>query len=292
MTSGELVCRSLLALGGSLLACQASLLTSDVFDASAMEEGDALLNVSDTVLVEVKGEYKEVAYRVYGLILRVFLLLFGTRASAEEAAGGDFESVVHIGVWEYECLKTLMFILCCDVDISHLPPVTPSAHTVHVASLFLGTVSAVTAAAQLLDLDSWMPEPAQIYSGRLFAHLHAGTPAAQELLQTCADTLPSYEIAELSTAVLSIFDDTTWLLYGGASEDVAAQDMQVDDGIAPVVLGLQNTDDQQQQQAAKPVQAPPQPGVVPKRSISEILPVQTLKTQPFRSICYRNVLCS
>jgi len=131
----------------------------------------------------VGGEYKEVPYRVYGVVLRVFLLLFGTRAAAEEAAGGDFESVVHVGAWEYECLKTCMFLLNCGVDVSALPPVTPSAHTVHVASLFLGTVSAVASAAQLLDLDSWIPEPAQLFSGRLFAHVHAETAAAGELLQ-------------------------------------------------------------------------------------------------------------
>ena len=46
--------------------------------------------------------------------------------------------------------------------MSSLPPVTPSVGTVHVASLFLGTLSALTAAAQLLDLERFVPEPAQV----------------------------------------------------------------------------------------------------------------------------------
>lgn len=154
-----------------------ALLNVDPWDGGAMA-ADALLNVSDTTLAEVNGEYVEIPYRVCGSLLRVLMLLAGTRAAAEEAAGGDFESVVHVGAWEYECLKTGMFLLSCGVDTSALPPITPSAHTVHVASLFVSTVSNLTAAAQLLDLESWMPEPAQLFSGRLFAHLHTGTPAA------------------------------------------------------------------------------------------------------------------
>lgn len=141
-------------------------------------EDDALLNVSDTIYVDVNGEFLEIPYRVCGSILRVLLLLAGTRAAAEEAAGGDFENVVHVGAWEYECLKTGMFLLSCGVDTSALPPITPSAHTVQVASLFVATVSSLTAAAQLLDLEGWIPEPARLFSGRLFAHLHTGTPAA------------------------------------------------------------------------------------------------------------------
>ena len=44
------------------LPADPSLLLLDNTDANAMA-GDALLNVSDTILVEVKGEYKEVPYR-------------------------------------------------------------------------------------------------------------------------------------------------------------------------------------------------------------------------------------
>jgi len=34
-----------------------------------------------------------------------------------------------------------------------------------VAALFLATVSAVISAAELLDLDHWIPDPAQLFSG-------------------------------------------------------------------------------------------------------------------------------
>ncbi len=62
----------------------------------------------------------------------------------------------------------------------------------------------------------------QVYSGRLFAHLHAATPEAAALLQASADALPAHEISELTAAVLSIFEDTEWLLSDGASPPDAA----------------------------------------------------------------------
>ena len=62
----------------------------------------------------------------------------------------------------------------------------------------------------------------QVYSGRLFAHLHAATPEAALLLQASADTLPAHAISELTTAVLSIFEDTEWLLSDGESPADAA----------------------------------------------------------------------
>ena len=54
--------------------------------------------------------------------------------------------------------------------MSSLPPVTPSVGTVHVASLFLGTLSTLTAAAQLLDLERFVPEPAQVELRQLLAY--------------------------------------------------------------------------------------------------------------------------
>ena len=214
------------------------LLALDAFDRNAMGE-DALLNLSDSILTEINGEFVEVPYQVYGVILRVFLLVFGTRAAAEQAAGGDFETVVHVGAWEYECLLTCIFLLSSRVDVSSLPPITPSAHTVHVASLFVCTVSAVTSAAQLLGLDDWTPEPAQIFAGRLFAHLHTDTPEARVLLSSCGGVLPSYEMGQLSSAILSIFVDCSWLLHGGASENMAFEQEETDES-APALLGLQD----------------------------------------------------
>ena len=80
---------------------------------------------------------------------RAVLLAAGTRAAAEEDDGGDFSDVIHVGMWEYECLYTMMFVLACRVDVSALPPVTPSLHCVHVAALYQGVVSVVTGIAQV-----------------------------------------------------------------------------------------------------------------------------------------------
>jgi hypothetical protein len=69
----------------------------------------------------------------------------------------------------------------------------------------------------------------QVYSGRLFAHLHAATPEAEQLLLANADALPVHDISELTAAVLSIFEDTEWLLSDGASPADAAAGGLVDE---------------------------------------------------------------
>ena len=112
-----------------------------------------ILMRSDTVLAQVRGEFAEVPYRAFGLLLRAVLLAAGTRAAAEEDDGGDFSDVIHVGMWEYECLYTMMFLLACEVDVSALPPVTPSVHCVHVAALYQGVVSVVTGIAQVFRVE-------------------------------------------------------------------------------------------------------------------------------------------
>jgi hypothetical protein len=235
---------------------------------------------------------------VCGTILRVFLLLFGTRAAEEESAGGDFETVIHVGAWEYECLKTCMFLLTCGVDDSALPPITPSAHTVHVASLFLATVSTLTAAAQLLGVETWLPEPAALFSGRLFAHLHMGSAAAEGLLQATASVLPAYEISELSAAVLSVFDDTAWLLYGGASDDVDATGVDAGEELGPplALLGLEATAsaplaDPQQGVAAAAQQQPAAGGRPRVPPVKEILPIEEHRETLLASVRQNQVTC-
>ena len=140
------------------LVADARLLAVDAGDGMAMDEHDALLNLSDTLLAQVRGEFAEVPYRAFGLVLRAVLLAAGTRAAAEEDDGGDFSDVIHVGMWEYECLYTMMFLLACKADLSTLPPITPSLHAVHVATLYQGVVSVVTGVAQVLC--RWVPTAA------------------------------------------------------------------------------------------------------------------------------------
>ena len=86
-------------------------------------------------------------------------------------------------------------------------------------------------------LEDWTHEPAQILTGSMFAYLHADTPEARVLLSSCGGVLPSYEMGQLSSAILSIFVDCSWLLHGGASENMAVEQEETAES-APAPMGV------------------------------------------------------
>jgi hypothetical protein len=105
-----------------------------------------------------------VPYQAIGIIFRVLLLMCENH---REQTKHDEESAeyIDIGVGECEALMKQIVLLNCGVDISNLPEILPSPHTVQVAALFLATVSAVTELSELLDLQQLIPEPARLFSG-------------------------------------------------------------------------------------------------------------------------------
>ena len=96
--------------------------------------------------------------------------------------------------------------------------------------------------------------------------------------------------------MLSIFDDITWLLYGGAAEDACGDALQGDE-IAPALLGLQSLDapalpivaaadpQQQQQQQQQEKQQKK------KAALSEILPIEEHRKDLMQHIHDHQVTC-
>ena len=87
------------------------------------------------------------------------------------------------------------------------------ARAAEVASLFLSSVSAVATLAQLLRVDHLLPEPAALFSGRVWAHLHGNTPAGATLVGKVVADGPLRDLVEtLRGAVLGVFGNAEELL--------------------------------------------------------------------------------
>ena len=129
---------------------------------------------------------------------------------------------------------------------------------------------------------------------------HAPPPLPEVLLQHSACLLPNYEISELSAAVLSIFDDTAWLLYGGASDDVDAVGLPTDDP-PTALLGLETFNPPQQQhhshnasaaaQQPEAALAPQAAGRAPAPAVREILPIEEHREKLMASVRGNQVTC-
>ena len=123
-------------------------------------------------------------------------------------------------------------------------------------------------------------------------------PPPEELLQHSACLLPNYEISELSAAVLSIFDDTAWLLYGGASDDAEAVGLPADDP-PPALLGLETFNPPQQHHAHDANAPAQQPEAlarraadrVPAPAVREILPIEEHREKLMASVRGNQVTC-
>jgi hypothetical protein len=135
---------------------------------------DPLLHLPDFISITEK-DLVQMPFRVIGIIFRVLFAMCKSRVSSWVKAGDNLDHYIHVGAGEYEALMKQMILLNCGYDASSLPALTPSPHTAQVASLFLATISAVSAAAKLLDTGFWMPAPAQLFPGRIFAHFHMST---------------------------------------------------------------------------------------------------------------------
>jgi hypothetical protein len=132
---------------------------------------DPLLHLPDFISITEK-DLVQMPFRVIGIIFRVLFAMCKSRVSCWVKAGDNLDHYIHVGAGEYEALMKQMILLNCGYDASSLPALTPSPHTAQVASLFLATISAVSAAAKLLDTGFWMPAPAQLFPGRIFICLH------------------------------------------------------------------------------------------------------------------------
>ena len=162
------------------LPVDVSILCTEAIDEEFLQL-DPLLRLPDFISITQKDPV-QMPFRVIGIIFRVLFAMCKSRVSSGVKAGDNLDHYIHVGAGEYEALMKQTILLNCGFDASSLPALTPSPHTAQVASLFLATISAVSAAAELLDTGFWMPEPAQLFSGRLFAHFHMSTSDADKLM--------------------------------------------------------------------------------------------------------------
>ena len=161
-------------------------LSADPTTPAAVADSDPL---AAGLVVAAAGRGGTAAARAgVALILHALLLLRGGRRRGGDRAEADVL-----------CLATTALLLCCCADsddrggdgggLLALPEIVPSAETVETASLYLAVVGSVASLAQLLDLERVIPDPAQLFSGRLFAHLRARTEPARALLARHAAAL-------------------------------------------------------------------------------------------------------
>ena len=87
-------------------------------------------------------------------------------------------------------------------QVGHLQPYAPLARAAEVSSLFLSSVSAVATLAQLLGIDHLLPEPAALFSGRVWAHLHSNTPAGAALVSKVVEQGPLQDLVEAVRAAV------------------------------------------------------------------------------------------
>ena len=127
---------------------------------------------------------------------------------------------------------------------------------------------------------------------------------AEELLQLSASLLPNYEMSELSSAVLGIFEDPAWLLYGGASEDAEAEADEAGHVMMaganeppPTLLGLEAPSPPHPQHYAHDTDTPALPPPAAPSSVQgpsgakEILPIEEHREVLMASVRANQVTC-